>query len=425
MSITRRSFFQHTGLLGAGAALTACGGSGPPGRATSPRGGELTFWYWPGGLSDAVVKQVAAAFTERVVITPELISGDFKQRLMTSLSSKTSAPDITGVKGEDMPAFLTQADHFLDLNRLGARQMAGAFAPAKYAQASTPDGRQLGLPIDLGPTALFLRQDLWARAGLPTTIAAISVLMSTWDGWFETAGQLKKKLPGTFAIRNSSDVFGIALAQQPQTFVNRAGDFIGDRDGVKVAWDLAVRSVAAGLQAGIYDTTAFNAALSSGALTGHLGPAWNGLDIESGAPQTSGAWRVAACPGGPANLGGSYLTLTSTCRQPDLAFAYIAEVLSPANEGKAFTDASVFPAVTGAYTLPALTRGQPFYDGQATIEIFGPAAQKLPAVYDAPANAAVSAPYFTELSNVEGGKDPERAWADAVAAGMRTAQAAG
>lgn len=36
--------------------------------------------------------------------------------------------------------------------------------------------------------------------------------------------------------------------------------------------------------------------------------------------------------GGPANIGGSYLTPPSTCRSPEVAFAFISE-LSPANEG--------------------------------------------------------------------------------------------
>jgi cellobiose transport system substrate-binding protein len=421
MSFTRRSFLLGTGMVGLTGGLSGCGSSdaGGPGGAG---GRELSFWYWNGGLSEAVVNSLVGSFADRAKITPTLVSGDFKQRLTTTLSSGRAVPDITGIKGEDMPVFLTKPERFLDLNTLGAKRIAGSFATAKYAQATAMDGKQVGLPIDLGPTALFLRADLWKKAGLPTGTAAVNALMKTWDGWFETARRLKKALPGTFAIRNTTDVFAVALAQQPESFMSRAGDFIGDRAGVKVAWDLAVRSITEGIQAGIYDNEGFNAALSAGTLTGHMGPAWNGLDIESGAPRTAGTWRVADAPGGPANIGGSYLTLTSSCREPEIAFAYISELLSPANEAKAFTDSSVFPAVTAAYALPELTAGQDFYGGQATIDVFGPAAKHLPVVYDAPLNAAVSASYYTELSNIEGGKKPAQAWEDAVAAGKHAAQ---
>jgi cellobiose transport system substrate-binding protein len=423
VNLTRRVFLSSAGLFGVAGGLSACGSTASPAAGPAARKGkDLSFWYWDGALSDDVVKEVAASFASRSIITPTLISGDFSQRLTTTLSSQRSVPDITGIKGEDMPSFLTQAEHFLDLNPLGAGKVAGSFATAKYAQATTPDGKQLGLPIDLGPTALFLRADLWKKAGLPTTTAEASALTRTWDGWFEVAARLRKKLPGTFAIRNANDVFSVALAQQPETFITRAGDFAGDRDGVKIAWDLAVRSITERVQAGIYDNAAFNTAMSAGVLTGHIGPAWNGLDIESGAPDTAGSWRVAEGPGGPANIGGSYLTLPSTCREPDIAFAYINELLSPENEGRAFTDSSVFPAVVAAYALPALTRGQPFFGGQATIEVFGPAAQNLPTVYEDPLDGSIRGSYYTELSNVEGGKDPARAWADAVAAGKQTAE---
>ena len=58
--------------------------------------------------------------------------------------------------------------------------------------------------------------------------------------------------------------------------------------------------------------------------------------------------------------------------------------------------------------------------------MFGPAAEKIPTVFEAPADAAVSAPYFSELTNVEAkGKDPEQAWTDAVSQAKQIAQRQG
>jgi cellobiose transport system substrate-binding protein len=423
MNPTRRSFLVGAGLLGLSGGLSACGAS-DSGPGSSAGSKDLSLWYWDGGLSPQAVKDTSATFSGRAKITTTVVPGDFKQRLKTAFTSRQDIPDITGIKGEDMPVFLTETGSFLDLNTLGARTIADSFATAKYAQATTADGQQIGLPIDLGPTALFFRADLWKKAGLPVAPGAVSALMTDWDGWFDTARRLKKALPGTFAIRNSGDVFGVALAQQHETFVARDGSFIGDQGGAKKAWKIALRSITDGIQAGIYNGSAFSEALTSGQLTGHIGPAWNGLDIEAGAPSTSGAWRVASCPGGPGNIGGSYLTLPGSCRNPELAFAYITELLSAANQSKGFAEASLFPALTAAYTLPALTAGQTFYGGQSTIEVFGPAAEHLPTVYDSPLNITIATSYNTELSNVEGGKEPAKAWKDAIEAGAEVVRSA-
>ncbi|MBF5082235.1 extracellular solute-binding protein [Quadrisphaera sp. INWT6] len=424
MSLSRRSFLLTAGLLGAAGSsvLTACGSGGATGAGDGD-GKDLAFWYWSGAISDTVVKDVAAAQTG-ITITPSIIGGDFKQKLTTTLSAGQSVPDITGVKGEDMPSFLTQSEAFLDLNDLGAKDIASSFSAAKYAAATTKDGKQIGLPIDLGPTATYYREDSFAAAGLPTDPTAAGEAVATWDGWFDAAKKVKAAT-GAASVRNTTDIFAVALAQQPSTFVTEDGAWGGESDAVKKSWDLAVQAHTDGVSGAVFDGTGYNQALAAGTIVGHVGPAWFGLDIASGAPDTSGKWRVTQCPDGPANIGGSFLTLTTACRNPQASFEYIKTLLSADNAAKSFTDASVFPATLAAYDLPALTAGQDFYGGQATIEVFGPAAQALPTVYDDANNAAIAAPYYTELSNVEGGKDATTAWNDAVSAAKQIAQRAG
>ena len=46
--------------------------------------------------------------------------------------------------------FASQPDFFTDLNTLGADSRKGEFLDWKWAQATTADGRQLGIPIDIG-----------------------------------------------------------------------------------------------------------------------------------------------------------------------------------------------------------------------------------------------------------------------------------
>ena len=52
---------------------------------------------------------------------------------------------------------------------------------------------------------------------------------------------------------------------------------------------------------------------------------------------------------------------------------------------------------------------------------FGPAGKLVPSQYVAPTDGAVASPYSDELTKVENGKDPEKAWTDAVAAAKQVA----
>jgi len=56
--------------------------------------------------------------------------------------------------------------------------------------------------------------------------------------------------------------------------------------------------------------------------------------------------------------------------------------------------------------------------------VFVEASENMPTVYNSPLDNQVAAPYYTELRNVETGKDPEQAWADAVAAAREALESA-
>jgi cellobiose transport system substrate-binding protein len=131
-------------------------------------------------------------------------------------------------------------------------------------------------------------------------------------------------------------------------------------------------------------------------------------------------------PGGPANYGGSFLAIPKGGGDHKLAFEVLSWLLSAQNEAQTWTDVGNFPAATAAYSLPQVTGPDPFFGGQKPIEIYAPAAQRIPVAYEAPADAAVSAPYITELTNVWAKhKNPDKAWSDAVSAAKQIAQREG
>ncbi|MFF7046829.1 ABC transporter substrate-binding protein [Streptomyces griseorubiginosus] len=423
MDLSRRGFLQAAALTAAASGLTvACGGGS--GSGGTKNGKDLTLWYWGGALSDKVVAEAKTHFAGQVKLTSASIGGDFKQKLTTTIAAGTSVPDITGIKGEDIASFLPNAGRFLDLNDLGFKKISSQYLDWKTKLAQTEDGKQIGFPIDIGPTALFYREDLFAKGGVDTDPAKVAELVKTWEDYFQLGVQLQKKNPGTYLVNNIGSVFNIAVGQGTQRFIDKDNHFIGDGDHIRAAWTTAVRPYTLGIDAKINDNT-WNAAVGKNLLT-ELGAAWHALDIEQAAPQTKGKWRVCANPVGPANQGGSYLALPKQCRNPEEAFKIISWILSPANDARGFTDAAIFPAAPAAYAMPAMTGPDAFFGGQKIIEVFGPAAKGIKVAYEAPGDAAVMAPFMTELTNIEAkGKKPDDAWKDAVSQAKQIARRQG
>ncbi|WP_433170168.1 extracellular solute-binding protein [Actinoallomurus sp. CA-150999] len=427
MELTRRRLLQAGLLTGAGLAASACGSGSGTGSA-SLAGKKMAVWVWDGCISPNVLKQAVAHFTQTKV-TPSVIGGDFKQKLVTTMTSRAFLPSITGVKGEDIASFKgNYADQFVDLNTLGAGKVTSQYVGWKLKQATTKDGKLLGLPIDIGPCALFYRHDVFAKAGLPTEPGEVYAAASTWDDYFALGVKLKKADPKAFMIDDGTSPFTYTVQQGTKRFIDENNHFIGDQDHIRTAWDRSIKALQLGIVQPFADpgSTDSNAAYNNGTVASSVGAAWHYLDLVQAAPKTSGKWRVATMPGGPANFGGSFLAIPAQGGDHKLAFEVITWLLNPQNEAQTWVDNGNFPANTGSYTLPTMTAPVPFFGGQKAIEIFAPAAQKIQAQYEAPADAAVSDPFQSELKNVWAKhKDPEKAWSDAVSTAKQVAQREG
>ena len=395
--------------LAVGGTVAACGGSSGSGGSAA----SLTLWYWSGGLSPKVVSDAVTHFKSQTKLTASVIGGDFKQKLLTTMTSRRYVPDITGLKGEDIASILPDADRFVDLNTLGAAKLKSQYLTWKWEQGMTADGKLIAFPIDIGPTALYYREDLFGQAGLPTDPDTVAAQMKTWDEYFAAGVELHKALPKTFLIDNAGDVFTAAVGQGGTRFIDQNGKFVGDQDHIRTAWDTAVKPITLGIDAKINDNS-WNGNVSNGTIGSVIGAAWHALDIEQAAPKLTGKWRVAAAPSGPADIGGSFLAIPTECADPALAFQILTWLVNPTNQAQGFTDEALFPSTPATYAMSALTSGDPYFGGQKTIDVFGPAAKAIPVQYTAAADSAVSAPYYNQLINVENGKSSDACWTAAV-----------
>jgi cellobiose transport system substrate-binding protein len=420
---------SRRGVLGVGFGALASGLAGCGGNNAKVEGndGTTAMWIWPGGLSDKVVASAVQHFAADTKLVVSVIDGIYLDRLQPALSSGTGLPAIAGIKGEDIASLLPRADRFVDLNSLGAQSLRGEYLTWKWQQGSTLDNRLIGLPIDIGPTALFYRRDLFRRAGLPDDPAGVAARIPDWDSYLTAGRQISRKLPGVRIAANCTGIFSICFLQGAKRFVSEGNQYIGDQPHIRHSWDIAVRVVREGVSAGVpNEDPRWKTYFADGKVAADPGPAWHASDLQDAAPSTAGKWGVAGGVAAGANQGGSFLAIPADGPDHDLAFQVITWLLSADNQAKMFSDAALFPSTPAAYTMPQLTAPDQFFSGQRTVEVFAASAKLGRRVYEAPADAAIYEKFAAELVKFENhGKDPAQAWQDAVTAGRQVAKAGG
>jgi ABC-type glycerol-3-phosphate transport system substrate-binding protein len=415
MELSRRTLIAGGFAAMLGSTVAGCSSSMDTGSTKKNVTGNLALWCWPGGLGKTVLDDTIAHFPDQHLKYSE-IGGDFKQKLLTTFNGGTSIPDITGVKGEDIASILPQANRFVDLKTVGADSILGDYLEWKVKQATTLDGKVIGIPIDIGPTALYYREDIFTAGGLPGDPAKVADQLKTWEDFLAAGLELKKANPKALIVSDATDMYGLIVNQGTDRYIDKDNKFIGDQDHIRRAWDLAVKAITTKVDAKtLGGTPDWNAGLDQGTVPALTGAAWVALDVKAACKTSTGKWKLAPTPSGPANFGGSFLTITRNAADPAAAFEVIKYMLSADNEAKAFADAQIFPATPAAYDKPQLKAADPFFGGQVPIDVFGPAAKNIPIAYEAPLDAAVGAPYATALKTVQSGsKSSDAAWKDAV-----------
>ncbi|MFJ3304138.1 ABC transporter substrate-binding protein [Streptomyces sp. NPDC086549] len=418
---------SRRGLLRAGlapAAATALGGlAAGCAVPTGSTGRNMVLWYWDGGLGDTVVEKARARYDSTVDLQAIKIGGYYRSKLITTMTGRARIPDIAGLKGEDMASYLPNAGQFVDLRTLGADKYRSRYLSWKWDQGIADDGTMVGFPIDCGPVAHFYQYDVFRRAGLPYEPADVSRELNTWERFFAAGERLKKRIPGTSLLTDVNSVFENAVQQGGKRYVDKDRRFIGDQEHVRAAWALAVEAKRRGIVSDFVNGTPDQlSAIQDGKLPSQLNASWATNDIKSGVPKTKGRWRVAQMPVRPSNNGGSFLSITKACREPERAFQIITWILDAANQAQGFVDAGLFPSTPASYGLKQLREPDPFFGGQVTMDVFGPAAQKIAVAYNSPFDVALGQPLKDEIKNVGVlGKDPKKAWSDAMSTCRRIA----
>ncbi|GCE23795.1 sugar ABC transporter substrate-binding protein [Dictyobacter kobayashii] len=388
-------------------ALSACTGAGPNQKI------QLTMWYWNRSIDDSLIQQVGRVFPN-IDLHAEKIT-DYDSKVRTSMAGHHGVPDILGINS-NIATYFPDEDQFVDLRTLGADSIKSQYLDWKWNLGVAPGGRLIALPMDTGPTALFYRADLFAKAGLPTDPQAVTNQLKTWDDYIQAGLKLKQATNGkVFMFDNINNVFSQSVGQHALQYFDRSDHYIGTQDIVKQAWTLANQVKQDGISANIANwTTEWNAGVSNGTIASFVGAVWMKQILQDAAPNTKGQWRIARNPGGDGNSGGSFLAVTKASAHPQEAFEVVKWLENPTNQLTAYKSLQLFPSTLSTFDQPGMNSNEDFYGGQDTNQVFSVAAKDIPRFYFNAYSDIVAGAYSDQLSLIAlQNKSPDQAWNDA------------
>ncbi|MFI5685790.1 ABC transporter substrate-binding protein [Streptomyces sp. NPDC051636] len=389
------------------------GGSGDgKGRITLTVGTFGVFGYKQAGLYDEYTKLHRNINIKENVTTRTDV---YWPKVLTRLQAGSGTDDIQAIEvGNITEAVQTQAAKFVDL---GKEVDKDQWLDWKLAQATTKDGKTIGLGTDIGPMAICYRKDLFKKAGLETDR---NKLAAQWKGdWAKYVGlgkdYMKKAPKGTKFVDSASSVYNAALGGGSERYYDKDGSVVWDKSsGVKSAWDVAMTVATSDMSAKLkqFDKP-WDQGFANGTFATVACPAWMiGYIEQKSGDSGKGNWDVAAAPTA-ANWGGSFLGVPTAGKHQKEAIALAKWLTAPEQQAKVFAKQASFPSTPSVYTSlkPAADTTAYFSDAPIT-QIFSDSAKTIPTQYfgvkDQPINTALTDVGILQVE--QKGKSPSQGW---------------
>lgn len=365
-------------LLAAMLVISACGNGGAGGgagggaAADGEVSGPIVVGGWP--AADEAFEAILPMFNELYpdVEVEILMSGEFRELLITSFAAGSGAPDVVMLEGgwmgelKESPALENLYDEPFDGGRF-----ADAFVDFRWEFAHSADGSRLvAIPWDIGPATLFYRADIFEEVGLPSDPDEVYALLSTWDGWLAAAEAIH--IPGERWIMAEASYLA-TWHYMNRDFFNERLELQLTRPGVIEALEAAIimRENGWDAQAGSMWSTEAEAGLATGGIATSLAGCWYGGFLKSWiSPDNVGNWRITRLPGGlpDSNWGGSFVGIPTQSENPLAAWAFIEfSMTTPEAQNTMFEAVDYFPALISAWDDDEVYNwGDPYFGGQRT-----------------------------------------------------------
>jgi cellobiose transport system substrate-binding protein len=402
-------------LFGAPLALLCILASCSAGTASD----TVRFWSFTGIQQERQVNEYLRDHPDAKIELSEVgTSMETADALVAALAGGVP-PDLVLIQADDLPRFVAAGDRFRDLRDFGAGRLQEQYLPWAWDAAVTADGSVIGVPTDVGGMSLAYRADLFATAGLPTDPADVARLWPTWEEFIDTGEEFTDATGIPFVDNASTTVFVNMSNQLAVKYYGDDGELVfASNDDLQDSFDTALDAHRSGISAGLAAfTPGWSAGMADGAFAVVAAPSWMLRVITSTAPDSSGNWRITPVPGVAGNWGGSYLAIPEQADNADEAWAYIAQMQSPAAQLEHFEAGGPLPAARAPYDDEALRGYADAFFGSSRIgEVLAASIRGMPTVRQGPDANTINSAFLQALTAVEEGSlSPARAWDTAVA----------
>jgi cellobiose transport system substrate-binding protein len=389
------------------------GGNGSgKGKITLTIGTFGVFGYKQAGLYDEYMKLHPDINIKENVTTRTDV---YWPKVLTRLQAGSGTDDIEAIEiGNITEAVQTQADKFVDL---GKEVDKSQWLDWKNAQATTKDGKLIGLGTDIGPMAVCYRKDLFQKAGLPTDRTKLAEMWKgDWSKYVDVGKQYMKKAPkGTKFVDSASSVYNAAVGGASERYYDKDGNVVWDKsEGVKKAWDVAMSVATSDMSAKLkqFDPT-WDQGFANGTFASVACPAWMiGYIEQKSGDSGKGKWDVAAAPAA-SNWGGSFLGVPTATQHQKEAVALAKWLTAPEQQAKVFAKQASFPSTPSVYaSLKPQADTTAYFSNAPLTQIFSDSAKTIPAQplgpKDKPIDNAISDVGILQVE--QKGKTPAQGW---------------
>ena len=348
-----------------------------------------------------------------------LAYADHHTAMTTALATGAGLPDVMAIDMGFIGKF-AESGGMEDLSKApyNAGQFRDQVARFTYPLAMSGQGVMVGMPVDIGPGALFYRKDLLDQAGLSE-----ADLTRSWESYIESGKKLKAAT-GAWLLASAVDIKDIYIRSNLKDgegiYFNKQGQPTINNARFRKAFELAKAARTAGIDGKI---SAWSNEWSEGfkrdRIASQMMGAWLAGHLNNWlAPESKGKWRSAQLPGGAyASWGGSFYGIPKKAQNKQAAWDFIKFLTTNKEmQIEAFRGIDAFPSLLTAQNDPFIEQPIEYLGGQKARVLWKEAASRIPAMsvdkFDPVAAEVVNA----ELEKVlEQNKDIGQALADAQA----------
>jgi cellobiose transport system substrate-binding protein len=335
--------------------------------------------------------------------------------LAKSVATGAGAADVEAIEVGFIAQFKAQPDRFVNLRQYGAGALKDRWLPWKWQQALGRRGEVVGLGTDVGSLAICYRRDLFQKAGLPSSRAAVSQLWPTWQAFVAAGRRFQANAPkGVTFFDSGSNVYNAMIGQANPAYYDRSGKVIASTNPkVKAAWNLTMQAIQAGQSAGFAAfSNDWNTGFKKGSFATVTCPAWMMGYIQGQAPNTKGKWDIARVPGNGGNWGGSFLAVPKQSKNAALAAELAKFLTSPAAESYVFKQTGNLPSQPALLKSKAVAGFKnPFFNNAPVGQIFATSALRLKPQIIGPQQGAIQTASSNAIQRVEQRKQtPAKSW---------------